>query len=130
MMRKITYIFVFILLSLLTNLYAESASLSGFVTDSTSGEGLIGANVYLQDLPIGISTNYQGYYVLHPLPAGSYLLKVSYLGYRTYETSISLSEGQKLFLNISLLPQAVEGEEVVVSAEALTKEREIRISQV
>lgn len=130
MMRKITYSFVFILLSLLTNLYAESASLSGFVTDSTSGEGLIGANVYLQDLPIGISTNYQGYYVLHPLLAGSYLLKVSYLGYRTYEDSISLSEGQKLFLNISLLPQAVEGEEVVVSADALTKEREIRISQV
>lgn len=113
-----------------SNILAQSASLSGFVTDSTNGEALIGANVYLQNQPIGISSNEMGYYVLYPVPAGRYTVTVAYLGYKTVNLNISLQEREKKFLNISLLPQAISGEEVMVSADALTREREIQLSQV
>jgi hypothetical protein len=111
------------------NILAGS-TISGFVTDSTSGEGLIQANVYLEDNQIGISTNAQGYYVLHPIPAGDYVLKVAYLGYQTVSFNISVDNDEKKIFNIALLPEAVEGEEILVSAEALTREREISVSQV
>ncbi|MBN2365178.1 MAG: hypothetical protein EH225_03705, partial [Calditrichaeota bacterium] len=53
-----------LLLFLLKGLFASDAgSISGFVTDSTNGEGLIGANVFLANELIGIATNDQGYYV-------------------------------------------------------------------
>ncbi len=109
---------------------APPASISGFVIDSTSGEGLIGANVYIANRSVGISSNVHGYYVLHPLPAGEYILKVSYLGYRTASLPISLALDERKLLNISLIPEAVAGEEVIVSAEAENRAREINISQV
>ena len=105
-------------------------TINGFITDSSSGEGLIGANVYLDDFPIGISTNEQGYYVLHPIPPGKHTLKVSFIGYKTFSQVIDFKEGEKKFLNIALIPEAIEGEEVVVSAESAATAREIQISQV
>ena len=105
-------------------------TINGFITDSSSGEGLIGANVYLDDFPIGISTNEQGYYVLHPIPPGKHTLKVSFIGYKTFSQLIEFKEGEKKFLNIALIPEAIEGEEVVVSAESAATAREIQISQV
>lgn len=121
---------VFLFFSLFLSVEAFPPSLNGFITDSTSGEGLIGANVYLQNLPIGISTNEQGYYVLTPIPAGRQTLKVSFLGYKTITMIIDLKENEKKFLNIALVPEAVKGEEVIVSAEDLSREREIKVSQV
>ncbi len=129
-MRKILLTLSVIFALYIQNFSAQSASINGFVTDSTSGEGLNGANIYLEDLPIGISSNEQGYYVLHPIPTGEHVLKVSYLGYRTYTRKITLREGEKRFIGIALIPQAVKGEEVVVSAEAIARERDIRLSQV
>jgi hypothetical protein len=105
-------------------------TINGFITDNSSGEGLIGANVYLDDFPIGISTNEQGYYVLHPIPPGKHTLKVSFIGYKTFSQVIDFKEGEKKFLNIALIPEAIEGEEVVVSAESAATAREIQISQV
>ena len=123
-------IFVIIVLTFLYSAVQAGSSISGFVTDSTNGEGLIGANVYLEDGVIGISTNMQGYYVLHPIPPGDYTLKVAYIGYQTASMEVSFSTEEKKFQNISLIPQAVVGEEVVVSAEAISRDREVNLSQV
>jgi len=129
-MIKLFYIPVLLILVPLSALLADHGNVSGFVTDSTSGEGLIGANIYLENGNIGVSSNQQGYYVLHPLPLGEQIIKVSYIGYRTESIKITIREGEEKLLNISLVPEAVAGEEVVVSAEALTNSREITISQV
>ncbi len=126
-MKKSSYILIFLIN--ISNAFA-GASISGFVTDSTSGEGLIGANVYLEDNGIGISSNLQGYYVLHPVPTGEYVLKVSYIGYKTVSLDIDISPDERKFLNISMLPETLAGEEVIVSAEEITRDREVNISQV
>jgi hypothetical protein len=129
-MIKILGISVLIIIILSSSLFADHGTISGFVTDSSSGEVLIGANIYLENSIIGISSNQQGYYVLHPVPLGEQIIKASYVGYRTESIKVNIKEGEKRFLNISLIPEAVAGEEVVISAEALTSPREIGISQV
>jgi hypothetical protein len=129
-MSKYLKLIIFSVFLLCLTAEAFPPTINGFVTDSTSGEGLIGANVYLDDLPLGISTNEEGYYVLHPIPPGRHTLKVSFIGFKTFSQVVDLKEGEKKFLNIELIPEAVQGEEVVVSAESETNAREIQISQV
>jgi len=129
-MLKPSWILISILSFLFLYSFAQQGTISGFVTDSSNGEGLIGANVYLMKSSIGNSSNQHGYYVLHPVPPGEHVLRVSYLGYRTASLTVSLAAGEKKLVSIALVPEAVVGEEVVVSAEALTSSREIRISQV
>ena len=60
----------------------NNSSVYGFVTDSSNGEALIGANVFIKDLALGMATDINGYYVLQEIPMGSYEISVSYVGYK------------------------------------------------
>jgi len=51
---KRNLIFSFIIISILK---AQTSIISGFVSDSSSGEVLIGANVFLQETGQGIATD-------------------------------------------------------------------------
>ena len=59
--------FFFIIPFLLINLiYSQNNSnqIFGFITDSKSGEALIGANVFIQENGKGMATDINGYYVI------------------------------------------------------------------
>ena len=64
----------------------------GFITDSTSGEALIGANVFIRESGQGMATDNNGYYVLSNIAIQEAQLVVSYVGYKRYEKSINFSE--------------------------------------
>lgn len=89
-------------------------TISGYVTDTSSGETLIGANVVLvSNESIGVSTNTYGFYSLS-LEAGEHELKCSYLGYEDKIISISVLENQELNFGMS---EGVAIQEVVISAD-------------
>ena len=44
-------------------LNAQSGIISGFISDSSSAEALIGANVILQETGQGMATDINGYYI-------------------------------------------------------------------
>lgn len=118
------------LLSLSPLLFAQPASISGFVTDSTNGNALIGANIYLEGNALGSSSNDEGYYVIHPISPGDYTLICSYLGYLTHKEPVHLRAGEKLFLKIALAPHPITTEAVVVTAEAAELENDITLGKV
>jgi outer membrane receptor for ferrienterochelin and colicin len=68
-------------LSLLSTAAALAGTISGRVTDKDTGEGLPFANVGIQDTPWGAAADETGYYKIDPVPAGTYTLWVSFLGY-------------------------------------------------
>ena len=72
-----------ILLSL--PLMAQRHTISGYVTDTESGERLIGASVYDTASRQGVATNNAGFYTL-TLPTGVHTLQVSYVGYHSTTT--------------------------------------------
>lgn len=117
-MRLWILILLFILIN---NIYSQNnyASLSGFVYDSSTGEALIGANVYLKGISLGASTNLSGYYVIPNIPSGKYNLIVSYVGYKTFTQEIILKERENKRFDVKLIPTAILSEEVVVSAESI-----------
>lgn len=92
----------------------KKVSLSGYVKDAASGETLIGAGIYIKEAETGIATNAYGFYSIS-IPAGSYTLIVTYLGYNTLEQTVNIIENKAL--NIDLKPVGKEIEEVVISDE-------------
>ncbi len=98
---------------------AQNGSISGFVFDKQNGETLIGANVYLENQPFGASSNTSGYYIIPDVPAGKYTVICSYVGYKDYKKTISLTAGQNVKLNISLKISLMQGETITVAADSV-----------
>ncbi len=91
----------------------------GFVSDSDNGEGLIGANVYLEDNPLGAATDLDGTYIILKVPPGKYKVIAEYLGYKkiTY-TNVEVLTDLTTTLDFMMEQESFEGEEIVVIAEA------------
>ncbi len=117
---------LFVLLSLLLLpllATAQSYTISGIVTDKSSGETLISAIVLDEGSGKGVATNAYGRYSL-TLPAGEVKLRISYVGYTAYEETFTLSANREL--NVTLDPTTML-EAVTVTAE---KVGDVRSSQV
>ena len=94
----------------------ERFTVSGYLKDASSGETLIGANVFASGTQKGTSSNTYGFYSL-TLESGSYDMTYSYLGYQSKTASVDLTQGN-VTMNIELALATAELEEVVISSEA------------
>lgn len=61
----------------------------GYVYDKSSGESLIGANIYFPEFKKGTTTNTYGYYTV-TLPKGKHDIQISYVGFNTIDTDIEI----------------------------------------
>lgn len=87
----------------------EYATIRGLVSDSTSGEALIYANVYVQDLQIGAATDSRGYFVITSVPANkAYSIKASYMGFDSKEITIYVLPNKITQADFKLSPSGVE----------------------
>ena len=100
----------------LSGLPALSATLSGFVRGASDGEALPYANVSLRGSPLGAITNQKGYYVIPGIPAGTYDVLFTYIGYRQEVRSVRLTQDQDLTLTVELRSQAVKLDAIDVRA--------------
>src|ERR1039457_3284065 len=98
--------------------FAAGASLGGIVRDAVTGESLLGANVVLMGTGKGASTDNEGKYSILNINPGTYNIRVSYIGYREQNSSVTLEEGVKSTLNFKLDPVGIEGQEIVVTSQA------------
>ena len=112
-MKKALLLFWMLTCSILV--FAQSKyTLSGYIKDGSSGEDLIGANVYVKtDQVIGTATNVYGFFSM-TLPAGTYNVTFSYIGYEDQIKTIDLTSDQRV--NVSL-KQGEVLEEVVIKEE-------------
>lgn len=95
--------------------------MSGKVT-SAAGDPLVGVSVTLKNTSTGTFTDAQGHFQLSGIPAGSYILSVSYLGYKTQEKAITLKAAQRLETNLLLQEMAYEMNSVQVVGKSLTRQ--------
>lgn len=84
-------------------LLAAGGSIKGKVTDKATGEALIGANVVVQSRSWGAATNIDGFFEIKNIPAGTYTIKASYVGYASLEkTDVVVKNFQVLEINFEL----------------------------
>ena len=76
-------------------LYSKGAIITGRVTDASTGNLLIGANVMLENTTYGIATDLDGYYRITDIPIGNYTLITMYIGYETMKKEIIVKSDEK-----------------------------------
>jgi outer membrane receptor protein involved in Fe transport len=84
-------------------LYSQSgkATIAGLVKD-TSGAVLPGASIELDPLASPTTSNGQGEFLLTGLEPGTYKVNISFVGFESYSTSLTLAAGQLAHLDVSL----------------------------
>lgn len=92
---------------------SSPAQVTGYVTDSETGESLIGVTIFVVGSGTGTTTNNYGYYTLTLPDEGDHIIRYSYVGYRP--TDVHLSASADLIRNIALTPdnELLEGVTVV-----------------
>lgn len=95
-----------------TSTYAQN-SLTGTITDASTNEPIIGANIHVPKMEKGAMTNLEGEFSLDNLPEGTLKLVISSMGYATETYTVTIPERE--YINISLTPSFIEIEEVIVS---------------
>ena len=111
-MTKILRSLSFLLL-ISTQLYSQDKfTLNGYVRDAESGESLIGATIYINEIRAGTITNPYGFYSI-TLDEGAYNVDFRYIGYNTISRLLELSDNLKVDVELSSLDIELQG--VVVS---------------
>ncbi|GAB5520418.1 MAG: carboxypeptidase regulatory-like domain-containing protein [Rhodothermales bacterium] len=111
-----------LLLMWVAPLHAQTAQLSGFVTDAANGQVLDGATVALFTLPdgaltYGTATTGDGIYLLSGIVPGAYRIAVSFVGYETVQDTLIFESSQTRTYTVALSPDAETLTEVLVEAE-------------
>ena len=106
------------LIILISSFVYGQGTLRGVISDSLINKPLVGANVFLLGTALGSATDLEGQYVIPTIPAGNYTLKISYIGYKPKQISLTIANNRSTQLDVTLVPDVVEGEEVVVTGQA------------
>ncbi|HET9984961.1 MAG TPA: TonB-dependent receptor, partial [Longimicrobiales bacterium] len=95
---------------------AQSGRIAGTVTDK-AGQPVPGASVVVLGTGYGTLSKADGAFLIDPVPAGTYRVSVSHLGFRTQTAEdVTVAAGQAAQLAVSLEESPVEIAGVVVSA--------------
>jgi outer membrane receptor for ferrienterochelin and colicins len=92
---------------------AQTASISGKIIDGKSP--LQGVSVSIPMLNNGTITDEEGGFLLKNLKEGSYLVKISFIGFRTLEEIVEVKEGETILKNFSMREDALNLGEVVIT---------------
>ncbi|NML67771.1 carboxypeptidase-like regulatory domain-containing protein [Hymenobacter sp. RP-2-7] len=95
---------------------ALSSTLSGTVRDSLTQKPLPFASVFLANTTLGATTNEQGEFTLARVPAGSYDLVASFVGYRLAKVAVTVGGPAPQQVALPLAPESSQLGEVVVRA--------------
>lgn len=90
----------------------KKAILSGSIKDAETGEGIIGAVVYIDELKLGSASNQYGYYNI-TIPKGQYKVEYRSVGMKTSHRNIVIHSDGKLDVDLNSEPQSLS--EVLVT---------------
>lgn len=96
---------------------AQNGTLKGVVTSAETGETLPAVNVVIESLQKGTATDVDGNYTLSGLDAGTYTVKVSFIGFTTLEEEVTVGNGETI-QNFVLASDVGLLDEIVVSGVA------------
>lgn len=97
-----------------------SGKIAGRVTDSSTGDPVVGANIIIEGTNIGAATDLDGEYMIVNVPSGTFSVIASYIGYlKTVTKNVQVLTDLTTKLDFVLTPSSVSlNEEIVVIAQA------------
>lgn len=94
--------------------HSNRASIAGYITDTDTGEPIIGALIFIENPRIGVASDQFGYYSL-TIPKGNQELKLQSMGYKDTKRQVILYNDGKL--NIEMEEDIIPLKEVVIESE-------------
>ncbi len=97
----------------------QTGTLRGIITDSETGDPLIGVNLMVTGTYLGASTDEDGFYMISGVKPGEYTLEISYIGYKVIKkTGVKVTAGETQTLNFKMQSTALAlGQDIVVVGE-------------
>ncbi|MFH1000624.1 MAG: TonB-dependent receptor, partial [Bacteroidota bacterium] len=119
------------LLLIFHGLFAQQFSISGYVSDASNGETLIGATIIVSGTNKGTVSNVNGFFVLGGLAKGNYKLQFSHLGFEQQTVEVTIEDKNILLKEIKLHPADLSIAEVTIIEAGPDKigDREVETSQ-
>lgn len=112
-MQKFSLFFLFFLLLSYSSFAQKKLTISGYIKDANSGEALIGATVFVQEVSQGTVSNLYGFYSISLLP-GTYNIEYRYLSYETIKREVVLESSDRI--DIELTESNIELDELTITA--------------
>ncbi|MEA3316817.1 MAG: TonB-dependent receptor [Bacteroidota bacterium] len=109
-MKRLFSLFIILFFAVSAN---AQFSINGCVKNNKN-EALIGANIFIEKISKGVSTNSEGEYVINNIPKGEYKVIATYMGYKTETKKVNLTSD--LVFDFILETETIFADEVIVSA--------------
>ncbi len=108
-------IMVFVVFAFGDAALAQRGTVKGKVTNTLTGEELIGANVVLQGTTMGAATDTDGNYEIQFVPPGTYTVQVSYVSYKNTEREVNVTANREITIDFELEEDILNLDEIVVT---------------
>ena len=113
------YLYTLLLCAVSVIVFGQDITVSGVVTESGTGEPLIGVNVLVKDSDVGTITGLDGDYTLDVAPDA--ILVFSYIGYESAEVAVS----SQSVIDVAMIFAAAKLDEIVIVGYGATKKRDL-----
>ncbi len=126
-MIRFSALFTFLLLGLGLTVSAQTSNgtIRGFIYEKDSEEPIPFANIAIEGTKYGASASETGFYIIDNVPAKSYKITASFIGYETQTLDVKVAAGKIINLNFYLSEGSEVLEEVEISA--ARKERNTKV---
>ncbi len=111
---KYLFSILFILVSI--NFGFSQGSISGEIIDFKSGLTLANANLWVKELKLGTSSDYEGKFVFNNISEGAYNIKITFIGYSDTIVLVQVLNNKINNIDILLKQYSIEMPAVVVTA--------------
>lgn len=114
-----------------TSFAQTTGKIAGTISDSTTGEKLVGVTIVVEGTSLGASTDINGYYAILNLTPGDYTLKASMVGYSaTTVKSVRVAVDQTTSIDLTLSQAAVTTKEVTIVATRPVIQKDVSASTI
>lgn len=96
-----------------TALHAQTAKITGTVTDGKSG--ILAATIIIEGTSLSAVANENGIYSIENIPAGNYEVVATSVGYATTHQTLTLIDGEEATVNFILIQEDESLDEVVIT---------------
>jgi len=109
-----------------------TGKVSGKITDSETGEPILGANILIADTYLGAAADIEGDYYINNIPPGTYNLKVTAVGYQSVTVqNVIVKIDLTTRIDVKLTSTAISiGSDVVITAQRPLVQKDLTSSSV
>jgi iron complex outermembrane receptor protein len=114
--QVLCYNIVAFLLLLPLQAQSQTGILAGTITDAETNSAIPNARAVVSSLKRGAVANAAGEFRIENLPAATYTITISSLGFRSHTERVVIADGKTTAVNVRLASDPLETEQVIVTA--------------